>query len=186
MVSFGHRQRKPNTCPEKVNTECKNRPVLLLSGHSLEMFRDDQQSKPEYVLQWLLKLVGFSMMQMYTGPEFMKILPLVSSLECSDTQKVTIHFKCFHLSQNWKCVPRELIQHRAFWYLCFFININNLPPSMTIVQQNKLMCYVHTLILLEARGKAEAKYFSERLVWAILNGRLIQEQALHFLLIYPA
>lgn len=62
MVSFGHRQRKPNTCPEKVNTECKNRPVLLLSGHSLEMFRDDQQSKPEYVLQWLLKLVGFSMM----------------------------------------------------------------------------------------------------------------------------
>lgn len=46
---------------------------------------------------------------------------------------------------------------------------------MTIVQQNKLMCYVHTLILLEARGKAEAKYFSERLVWAILNGRLIQE-----------
>lgn len=33
-------------------------------------------------------------------PEIMKLLPLVSSLGCWDTQKSSTHFKCFHLSQN--------------------------------------------------------------------------------------
>lgn len=38
MVWLKHRQSKTNTRPDEVNAGGKNRPVLLLSGHALEMF----------------------------------------------------------------------------------------------------------------------------------------------------
>lgn len=50
MVSPEHRQRKTDTQTDKVDAGGKNRPVLQLPGHALEMLREDAQAKPQYTL----------------------------------------------------------------------------------------------------------------------------------------
>lgn len=147
--------------------------LCLLSDRALETFREDVQAKLQDILWGILMLVEFSKVWMYTGQKFWNCCHCFPALTVGTLKNWTFLSICF--CPRIRNVFLESKSDTEPSVTSFFTNINNFPPSMTIVKPNKLTCCIHVFILLKAQGKVEEKYFNGILVWVIINGRLIED-----------